>query len=71
MIMKSMTWCLLAAFLNLDGTLAVVVMNESEQEQPFQLWLAGQAARVTTPAHSIMTLTGPLERRVTQAGTNR
>jgi glucosylceramidase len=59
------------AFLNPDGTMAVVVMNETGKAQPFYLWVDGQAAAVESPAHSIQTfvLTGhkpeatlPLER---------
>jgi glucosylceramidase len=47
---------LTTAFLNKDGTLAVIVMNDSEQAQPFCLWLGGKAASATSPAHSIITL---------------
>ena len=44
------------AFLNPDGKIAVVVLNTSDNEQPFSLWIKGQAAKTTSPAHSIMTL---------------
>ena len=44
------------AFVNPDGKIAVVVMNNSEKEQPFYLWLHGQAAQASCPAHSIQTL---------------
>jgi len=44
------------AFLNTDGKVAVVVMNSTDKEQPFQLWLKGQAAQTTSAPHSIMTL---------------
>jgi glucosylceramidase len=44
------------AFRNPDGSVAVVVMNQTDKEMPFQLWIKGQAAPVTSPAHSIMTL---------------
>ncbi len=44
------------AFRNPDGNVAVVVMNQTDQPQPFQLWIAGQAAKTTAEAHSIMTL---------------
>ncbi|RSK45045.1 glycoside hydrolase family 30 protein [Hymenobacter rigui] len=44
------------AFLNTDGKVAVVVMNSTEKEQPFQLWIKGQAAQTTSPSHSILTL---------------
>ncbi|UYZ63115.1 glycoside hydrolase family 30 protein [Hymenobacter weizhouensis] len=44
------------AFRNPDGTVAVVVMNRTDKEQPFQLWIRGQAAPATSRPHSIMTL---------------
>ncbi|HTI99823.1 MAG TPA: glycoside hydrolase family 30 protein [Dongiaceae bacterium] len=44
------------AFLNPDGRLAVVVLNLTGTNQPFFLWQAGQGAKTTSPAHSIMTL---------------
>jgi glucosylceramidase len=44
------------AFLNQDGKIAVVVMNTSDKEEPFYLWLEGKAAKTRSPAHSIMTL---------------
>jgi glucosylceramidase len=44
------------AFLNPDGKIAVVVLNLSDQDQPFSLWLEGRAAKTTSPPHSIMTL---------------
>jgi glucosylceramidase len=45
------------AFLNPDGRLAVVVLNRTDKDVPFQLWIDGRAARTTSPAHSIVTLT--------------
>ncbi|MCU0786648.1 MAG: glycosyl hydrolase [Verrucomicrobia bacterium] len=47
---------LTTAFQNQDGTLAVVVMNESDQDQPYFLWLNGRAAGASSPAHSIQTV---------------
>jgi glucosylceramidase len=44
------------AFLNPDGRIAVIVLNLTEQEQPFSLWSGGRAAKTSSPAHSIMTL---------------
>jgi glucosylceramidase len=45
------------AFRNPDGSLAVVVLNTTDKEQPFTLSVgtAGGAASVS-PAHSIVTL---------------
>jgi len=47
---------LTTAFLNQDGKIAVVVLNLSDQAQPFNLWLGGKTTANTSPAHSIMTL---------------
>jgi glucosylceramidase len=44
------------AFVNPNGDMAVVVLNASDKEQLFSLWIQGQAAKTTSPAHSIMTL---------------
>jgi glucosylceramidase len=43
------------AFLNPDGTVAVVAMNLSNQRIALNLWMEGQAAKVESPAHSILT----------------
>ncbi len=47
---------LTTAFENKNGRIAVVVMNSSDTEQPFFLWLNGKAAKTSSPPHSIMTL---------------
>ncbi len=47
---------LTTAFLNQDGTIAVIVMNCSDTEQPFYLSLGGKAAQTSSPPHSIITL---------------
>jgi glucosylceramidase len=47
---------LTTAFLNKDGTIAVIVMNTSDTEQPFYLQIGKEAAQTSSPAHSIMTL---------------
>ena len=44
------------AYRNPDGSVAVVVMNQTDKPQDFQLWLRGQGAKTTAAAHSIMTL---------------
>lgn len=46
---------LATAFRNPDGSVAVVVQNESDEAQPFVLELGGEAAGETLPAHSIAT----------------
>ena len=47
---------LTTAFQNADGKIAVVVLNLSNQAQPFNLWLHGKTTANTSPPHSIMTL---------------
>jgi glucosylceramidase len=43
------------AFLNEDGKASVIVMNTTDKEMPFHLWVAGKAAETKSLAHSIMT----------------
>ena len=45
------------AFLNPDGKLAIVVLNLQNESIPCKVWIDGQEAKVTSPAHSIMTVT--------------
>jgi glucosylceramidase len=47
------------AFLNPDGSIAVIVMNQSEEAQPFYVWVNGMAAPTNSPAHSMMTVLIP------------
>jgi len=44
------------AFLNPDGKAAVVVMNPTDKQASYWLWVAGDAAEVNSPPHSIQTL---------------
>jgi glucosylceramidase len=44
------------AFLNPDGSTAVVVMNASEKAASYWLWIAGNAAELNAAPHSIQTL---------------
>jgi glucosylceramidase len=44
------------AFLNPDGKMTVVVMNASEKNVSYWLWVNGNAAEVNSSAHSIQTL---------------
>jgi glucosylceramidase len=53
---SSRSQLLSAAFINPDGKMSVVVMNQSEKKTPYYLWLDGQAAEVTSLPHSIQTL---------------
>jgi glucosylceramidase len=47
---------LATAFLNTDGTIAVVVMNSGEKELDFHTWIEGRTVETLSPAHSILTL---------------
>jgi len=44
------------AFINKDGKIAVIVMNQTDQKIDYNLWIAGNAAQVTSLPHSIATL---------------
>lgn len=44
------------AFLNPDGTGTAIVMNSSEKNASYWLWINGDAAEVSSPPHSIQTL---------------
>jgi len=46
---------LTTAFINPGGSIVVVVMNASEEAQPFFLWMNNEAAKSACAAHSIMT----------------
>lgn len=47
---------LTTAYQNPDGSLAVVVMNKSEDKVDYMLWIKGEAAHLTSNPHSIETL---------------
>jgi len=47
---------LTTAFVNTDGKIAVVVMNDSDKKIPYHLWVAGRATEITSLPHSIATL---------------
>lgn len=47
---------LTTAFLNKDGKLAVIVMNQSDKRLPYRLWIGGEAAELTSLPHSIVTV---------------
>lgn len=44
------------AFRNVDGSIAVVVMNAADKPLPFTLQLGGDALATESPAHSILTV---------------
>lgn len=44
------------AWQNPDGSIALVVLNTTDKEQPYAVALGGRTATTTSPAHSIMTL---------------
>ncbi len=47
---------LTTAFLNTDGSTVIVVMNETEKDQDYLVWIGDRFAAAKSPAHSIMTL---------------
>ncbi len=47
---------LTTAYQNPDGSLAVIVMNKTEEKIDYSLWIKGQAAHMTSDPHSIATL---------------
>ncbi len=47
---------LTTAFLNPAGKIVIIVMNQSNDNVPYRLWIEGQAAEVTSLSHSIQTL---------------
>ncbi|SRR5579871_1373330 len=53
---SSRSQLLTTAFLNEDGKLVVVVMNQSNKKIDYKLWIAGKAADVSALPHSIATL---------------
>jgi glucosylceramidase len=44
------------AFLNPDDKIAVVILNDSDNDKEFHLWLDGKGANSLSPAHSIITM---------------
>jgi glucosylceramidase len=47
---------LATAYINPNGKLAVVVMNKTDENIDYSLWIKGKAAKTTALAHSIATL---------------
>jgi glucosylceramidase len=47
---------LATAFVHPDGRLVAVVMNKTDADKEFALWVDGRAAKTKSPAHSIVTL---------------
>jgi glucosylceramidase len=44
------------AFINTDGKIIVVLLNQTAEEIEFKTWISGKSARTVSPAHSILTL---------------
>jgi len=47
------------AFENTDGTIAVIVMNQSDKSQGYHLWIHGNATSINSLPHSIATIVIP------------
>jgi len=45
-----------SAFMNENGQLVTVIMNDSDNDIETNLWIEGMAARLKAPAHSIQTV---------------
>lgn len=44
------------AFKNTDGKTVTIVMNQSDKDTPYFIWVNGKAAELNSPAHSIQTI---------------
>ena len=44
------------SFINPDGHIATVVLNQSDKEIPYHIWMAGKWAEAKAPAHSLNTV---------------
>lgn len=44
------------AFINTDGQIVVIVMNSTDSNIPYKLWIGGKAAAIDAAAHSISTI---------------
>ena len=44
------------SFMNPNGQMVVVVMNSSDQETQYNLWIEGQSVSIKSPANSIQTI---------------
>lgn len=44
------------AFKNLDGKLAVVILNLTDADRDFQVWIDGRVARYKSPANAVITM---------------
>ena len=55
---SSRSQLLSTSFLNEDGTLVTVVMNHTDDEVRYKLYIDSQAIEATIPAHAIQTLIG-------------
>lgn len=49
-------YLLSTSFLNENGELVVVVMNESDTDTDYNLWIEGKSSKLAAPAHSIQTI---------------
>ncbi|MEO8852519.1 MAG: glycoside hydrolase family 30 beta sandwich domain-containing protein [Ginsengibacter sp.] len=44
------------SFINKDGKLVVVVLNRTDNDIPYHLWISGKWAKAVSKAHSIATI---------------
>jgi glucosylceramidase len=46
---------LATAFLNPDGSVAVIILNKTDRDILYNLWINGRAGTISSPSHSIIT----------------
>ncbi|MDR3651680.1 MAG: glycoside hydrolase family 30 protein [Paludibacter sp.] len=54
-VASSKSYLLTTAFQNIDGKIAVVVMNQKDMEETFYVWMDGNSVKSTVPGRSIST----------------
>jgi glucosylceramidase len=53
---SSRSQLLTTAFKNPDGSIAIVVMNQTSINTPYSIWINGEAFKLTAQPHSIATI---------------
>jgi glucosylceramidase len=53
---SSSDYFIATAFKNIDGKIAINILNLSDADRDFQVWVNGKVARYSSPAHAIVTM---------------
>ncbi len=53
---SSSDYFIATAFKNIDGKVAINILNLSDADRDFQVWVNGKVARYSSPAHAIVTM---------------